>query len=276
MSASTAASDVSMLAPGALEIDLRAPLAAFAANGWARLGIVAHDETLALLRARIDAIMLGEVTYPGLFFQRDTATGRYDDLTYGRGWEGPSLEYRKIEKLEKDPLFRAWIENPLFERVAREVIDGDIAIYRALVFAKSARGGTELPFHQDGGRFWGLDRDPILQIWTALDDAPIEAGCVEVVSGSHAKGLATPLGGLVPAPIVRASDVETRVTTLPAKAGEAILIHNHLWHRSGTNATGRARRAFTVCYMSAATRCLRTKRAPRVFTRVFEKPALDL
>ncbi len=58
-----------------------------------------------------------------------------------------------------------------------------------------------LPWHQDGGRFWGLDRDPILQIWTALDDAPVAAGCVEVLPGSHRDGLATPLGGLVPAPL---------------------------------------------------------------------------
>ena len=41
---------------------------------------------------------------------------------------------------------------------------------------KGADGGTELPWHQDGGSFWGLDRDPELQIWTALDDAPVEAG----------------------------------------------------------------------------------------------------
>ena len=26
---------------------------------------------------------------------------------------------------------------------------------------------------QDGGRLWGLSRDPELQIWTALDDAPL-------------------------------------------------------------------------------------------------------
>ena len=57
---------------------------------------------------------------------------------------------------------------------------------------------TDLPWHQDGGNFWGLDRDPVLQIWTALDDAPLDGGCVEVVAGTHLAGLATPLGGVVP------------------------------------------------------------------------------
>src|ERR1700683_4062193 len=100
-------------------------LAHYRAHGWASLGKIATDETLTALRARADDLMLGRVTYPGLFFQMDAATGRYDDLTFGKGYEGPSLEYRKIEKLEQDPLFRAWLGNPLFERIARACIGED-------------------------------------------------------------------------------------------------------------------------------------------------------
>jgi phytanoyl-CoA hydroxylase len=249
--------------------DLEGPLAHFADHGWARLGAVTDEATLAGLRERADDLMMGRVVHDGLFFQRDSATGRYEDLSFGRGWEGPSLEYRKIEKLERDPRFRAFLENPVFERVARALIPGPIAIYRALLFAKSARGGTALPWHQDGGNFWGLDREPFLQIWTALDDVPMKAGCVECVDASHAGGLATKLGGTIPDDVVRAARAAERVTPLPAAAGEGLLIHNHLWHRSGVNASGRPRRAFTVCYMSAETRCLRKRKAPRAFTRVW-------
>ena len=258
-----------MLVPGADSLDLTRPLAEYVEQGYARLGPVLSDEAMMALRARADDIMLGRVTYPGLFFQRDTESGRYDDLTYGKGWEGPSLNYRKMEKLEKDPLFLAWIQNPLFERVARAVIGGGVSIYRAVLFNKAARGGTVLPWHQDGGRFWGVDRDPVLQIWTALDDAPVEAGCVEMFPRSHKDGLATPLGGLVPADLAAARGAEASAVPEPARAGEAMLIHNHLWHRSGVNGTAAPRRAFTVCYMSAETRCVRTRRAPRSFVRVF-------
>jgi hypothetical protein len=246
-------------------------MAHFRAQGWARLGVVAGEGALAELRARADDIMLGRVVHPGLFFQRDSGTGRYEDLAFGRGWEGPGLDYRKIEKLEVDPLFRAWLENEVFERVVRTLLGDAVAIYRATLFTKSAQGGTELPWHQDGGSFWGLDRDPELQIWTALDDTPVESGCVEVVDGSHAAGLATPLGGTIPAEIALAGRAEERCRPLPAQAGEVLLIHNHLWHRSGCNSTGRPRRAFTVSYMDAATRCTRRRRAPRTFTRVFER-----
>ena len=259
------------LLPGAVDLDLAGPLAHFAEHGYARLGPVLSEEGAKELGARVDQLMMGEIVYPGLFFQKDTETGDYDDLEYKKGYQGPSLNYRKIEKLEKDPLFFAWINNPLFERVARAVYTGEIAIYRALIFNKARTGGTVLPYHQDGGIYWGLDRNPVLQIWTALDDTPLESGCVEILPGSHHQGFATPLGGLIPKDITLARGGERDTVFLPARRGEAILIHNQVWHRSGLNRTGEPRRAFTVCYISGETRCLRKKRAPRSFVRVFER-----
>lgn len=259
------------LLPGAVDLDLTEPLAHFAEHGYARLGQVLSEAGAAELGARVDQLMMGEIVYPGLFFQKDTETGNYDDLEYKKGYQGPSLNYRKIEKLEKDPLFLAWIENPLFEKIARAVYQGEIAIYRALIFNKARTGGTVLPYHQDGGIYWGLDRDPVLQIWTALDDTPLESGCVEILPGSHHKGFATPLGGLIPKDITLARGGDEGTVFLPARRGESILIHNQVWHRSGVNRTGLPRRAFTVCYISAETRCLRKKRAPRSFVRVFDR-----
>jgi phytanoyl-CoA hydroxylase len=256
--------------------DLAEALAHFDEQGYARLGPVMSDERLAVLRERADQIMLGQVSLPGLFFQLDTESGVYRDLVFGRGYEGPSLNYRKIEKLERDALFRAWIENAVFERVGRALIDGPIAIYRAVLMTKGSAGGTVLPWHQDGGQFWGLDRDPFLQIWTALDDAPVEAGCIEVLPGSHKEGLATPLGGVVPDEHVARRRANENAVPLPAKAGEAILLHNYVWHRSLVNHTGQTRRAFSICYMSANTKCTRKKRAPRDFVRVFERTATGL
>lgn len=260
---------MTVLLPGAADMDLTGPLAAYRADGYARLGPVLDEATLVALRARADEVMLGQVTYPGLFFQRDTVTGRYDDLEFGKGWQGPSLNYRKVEKLEKDPLFLSLIQAPLFGRVTRAVLGEAVTIYRAVLFNKAAQGGTPLPWHQDGGEFWGIDRDPELQIWVALDDAPVEAGCVEFFPGTHRAGLATPLGGLVPEAMAAARDAEAHAVKVPARAGEALLIHNMVWHRSGVNRTAAPRRAFTVCYLAAETRCLRKKRAPRSFPRVF-------
>lgn len=252
-------------ARGAMELD--AAIAHFHEHGYARLGVLAPTDTLDALRTRIDEIMLGRVVHDGLFFQHDSTSGRYEDLTFGRGWIGPSLDYRKVEKLERDPLFWAWTQNSVFERVARALIPGPIHLYRALLFGKSAAGGTELPWHQDGGEFWGLDRDPFLQLWTGLDDAPLDAGCVEVLPGTHKGGLSTKEGGIVPSALLEG--VEARVVPVPTVAGEVLMIHNHLWHRSRRNRSGKTRRAFTVCFLDAKTKCTRKKRAPRQFPLVF-------
>ncbi len=185
-------------------------------------------------------------------------------------YQGRSLRYRKIEKLEKDPLFFAYLQHLELAPLVRAVTGPDVSIYRALVFNKAAEtGGSTLPWHQDGGLFWGVNRDPVLQLWTALDDVPLGGGCLEVLPGTHHAGLVRPIGGVVPIATALAADAETQAVALPAKAGEVILIHNHMWHRSRRSTSGQARRALTVCYLPAATRCTRTKRAPREFTRVF-------
>ena len=251
-------------------VDVAGALADFARDGYARLGRVLSDEGIRQLGQRVDDLMMARVQHEGLFFQADSRSGRYEDLAFGLGWQGPSLAYRKIEKLERDPLFLAWMRNTLFERIARAHIEGAISLYRAVLFTKSAAGGTALPWHQDGGDFWGIDRAPSLQIWTALDDVPLESGCVEVVPGSHRRGLATPQGGVIADALVEEDLRQGRLLPLPTQAGEALLIHNHLWHRSGVNTTGQRRSALSICYMSAATRCLRKRRAPRQFVRLFE------
>ena len=224
-------------------------LAHYEEHGYARLGQVLPDRMRAALVARADDLMLGRVTHEGLFFQHDAESGRYHDLAFGAGYVGPSLRYRKIEKLEKDPIFRAWIENPLFERIARARIEGDLAIYRAAMFGKAASGSSALPFHQDGGSFWGLSRDPELQIWTALDDAGEDAGCLEVVPGSHRFGLATPLGGLIPEHVVARREIRA---FYPAPTWPTALLRPTTGRSTRTTRTARTTTARRVAGFGAS------------------------
>ena len=262
-----------MLATRTDTIPLDERLAAFSEMGFARMGIAMRPEMLSRLQERSNAVMLGELDEPGFFYQHDSPSGRYEDLKYGQGWQGPSLAYRKVEKLELDPVFRSWIANPFFERIAQATLGPGAQIYRAVLWNKAAEAGTHLPWHQDDGVFWGLDRPPSLQIWTALDDAPIEAGCLEVLPGSHLEGLATPDGGTIPAEWIHARCRQGATQHLPARAGESILLHNHTWHRSGRNTTSTPRRALSISFLSAETRCTRKRRAPRQFPSAFPQPA---
>jgi hypothetical protein len=250
----------------ASHVELGPALEHLAQHGWARLGPVLTDEGLEVLRARADDLMLDRDRPQGLFYQHDSTSGTYEDLKLGQGWVGPSRAYRKVEKLERDGVMWGYITNPLFVRVAQTLLGDEIRLYRAMLMNKAASGGTMLPWHQDGGLFWGLDRDPVLSIWTGLDDATTESGALWVVPGSHRGGLVRPMGGNLPPDRVALADAGA--ITVETQAGEALLLHNHLWHRSGKNDTPAPRRALSFCYLDGQTRCVRKKHTPREFARV--------
>jgi hypothetical protein len=258
-----------MLSPHASTMSLDGPLKAFAAQGFARLGPVLSQPAAALLAERADALMLGQEAYPGLFYQHDSDSGDYEDLRFNVGWIGPSKRYRKLERLELDPIFLAFIENPLFERLAHRVLGDPVLLYRSVLWNKAASGGMATPWHQDDGRFWGLSRPPVLQVWTALDDAPIESGCLEVVPGSHLAGLASREGGTLSGEQLAQAQAEARAVALPARRGESVLVHNHTWHRTGHNQLQVPRRAVSVSFLDGAAQCTRRRRAPRQFRRLF-------
>ena len=102
------------------------------------------------------------------------------------------MNYRRITGLEEDPLFLAYIQHPLIRSLTQRYIGAEVSIFRAMFMNKPAHQGTVLPWHQDVGEGWGLDRNPIITIWTALDDATSANGCMQIVPGSHKFGVINP------------------------------------------------------------------------------------
>jgi phytanoyl-CoA hydroxylase len=228
-------------------------------DGYLALGKLLSDEELAALQQRIDDIMLGKaaVDYDRLLMQLDSKDGQYEHAgIQSKGFKGATLAYRKIQDLEHDPLFMDYMQRPLFQQICERVYGSDtpIAAFRAMFMNKPAHQGTLLPWHQD--RWSYLDRDPLITVWTALDPATIANGCVEVIPGSHRFGLINPehMSGYLNEEQIARFTTNAKTVYLELKAGEAVLLHNWLLHRSDTNATDIARRAFSVCYMDARTR----------------------
>ena len=228
----------------------------FDAQGYLRLGRIADDATLAAMQGRIDDIMLGKanVDYQRMLMQLDSADGAYESAgPQTRGFKEATLNYRKIEQLENDDVFRAYMTLPVFEEAARRFY-GDIAIsaFRAMFMNKPAGRGTELPLHQD--RWRALDKDPLLTIYTALDAATVDNGCVELIPGTH-HTLLNPdhPSGFLTAEMAAPWLDDPRRMPLTLEAGEVVLLHNWTLHASGINRTASPRRAFSVCLMDAST-----------------------
>ncbi|HMN30807.1 MAG TPA: phytanoyl-CoA dioxygenase family protein [Caldilineaceae bacterium] len=244
-------------------------------DGYLRLGKVLSDAELAGLQQRIDDIMLGkaDVPYDRMMMQVDGLTGKVADAgPQTKGFKVPTLNYRKIQDLELDPLFLACMQKPLFRAICAKAYGEatPIACFRAMFMNKPARHGSFLAWHQD--RWTDLDRDPQITIWIALDPATVANGCVQIIPGSH-QALLNPedSSGFLRADQVEEQLAKAKPVMLELAAGEAVLLHNWLLHASEVNHTDIPRRAFSICYMDAATQSQRGER----FSLVFGEGALS-
>ena len=243
--------------------------ARFEEDGFLRLGPVMDVEELTLLGERIDAIMLGtaKIDYGRISMQLDRDPSRQSKPgQISMGHKGTTLCYRKIQQLEYHPDFLAYMRKPLMRDICRRAYGPDTAVacFRAMFMNKPAREGTELQWHQD--RWTDLDRDPKVTIWAALNDATVANGCIKIIPRSH-RTLLNPshrTGFLSPEQIEEVAE-KYRPVYLELAAGEAILLHNWTLHSSEINTTEEPRRAFSVCYMDAATKSKKGSRREVIF-----------
>ena len=229
----------------------------FQEQGYVRLGRVVTDEELEGLQHRIDEIMLGRAAMPyeRMMMQLDTQTGQYKDMDpQTTAHKGATLAYRKIQGLEFDPLFLAYMQKTLFHHICQRAYGKGvpISIFRAMFMNKPAQQGTVLPWHRDF--FAQIDPLPEVTVWMALDDATSANGCIKVLAGSQ--HLFSDGDTTVFLDEQQTVEVLAQHTpeTLECPAGQAILLHNKMLHTSAVNPTGMPRRAFSVCYMDGRAR----------------------
>ena len=225
-------------------------------DGFLKLGPTLSKAETGALAAQIEDIMLGRLSYPGMMMQLDLG-GAYDEMPeQTKSFKGARLDYRKIQDLERDPLYLIFLNKAVFREACSRVYPNaeGISIYRAMFMNKPAGKGTELPWHQDGGENWNIAPDPLLTAWTALSPSTLESGAVQVVRGSHKLGLLSKKGHLISEQMAERHCSADKVVNLEAEAGESYLLHNFLIHRSGVNTTASPRMAFSVCYMDGLTR----------------------
>ncbi len=216
----------------------------FSLDGFLSLGRVITSAEVQALRERADELAAGTLRNELLLIDLDVA-----DTAEG------STRYRDIQGLEHDDRFRALVDNVVFVEACGRIYapHAPISILPAMIDCDPPGSVGEHSWHQDGGADWELDRDPLLTVWVALDDATLESGCLEVVRGSHHRGLvARQTGTLSPAEVQEHCD-PAAVVALEVQSGHAVLMHSWLIRRYGPNRSGAPRRAFTACYLDGRT-----------------------
>jgi len=92
----------------------------FQDKGYLRLGRILNGDELRAQQQRIDDIMLGKanVDYERLIMQLDRGASSYANVgEQTTGFKGATLDYRKIQGLDLDPLFLSYLQRPLFKNI---------------------------------------------------------------------------------------------------------------------------------------------------------------
>ncbi|MEM7032451.1 MAG: phytanoyl-CoA dioxygenase family protein, partial [Chloroflexota bacterium] len=129
--------------------------------------------------------------------------------------------------------------------INRTFLGDNVQLWFDSIFTKPAKIGEATPWHQDIGLWtfnpkskWRKEaqRDA-LTIWTALDPATKENGCLQVIPGSHTGEVIDHIlydDGLHPE-LPRELVQDVTVDHIELEPGDAIVWHAHLWHYSPPN-----------------------------------------
>jgi phytanoyl-CoA dioxygenase PhyH len=163
----------------------------------------------------------------------------------------------------------------LLDMVA-QILGPDLIVWGSHVFAKPARDGMAVPWHQDG-QYWDFIR-PLRAVtaWIAIDPSTKENGCLRILPGSHLRG---PLAHDIddnPALALnrglgRADVDEALARDIEMEPGQVSLHHHMLIHGSTANTSGRRRCGYTIRFMPATSHFDRT--IPP--TRIAEAQVID-
>ncbi len=120
--------------------------------------------------------------------------------------------------------------------------------------------GAYVSWHQDA-TYFALEPACHVTAWVALTDAPIEAGCMEVVPGSHKLGqlphaeMQDPENLLSRGQTSRSTSIAQRTAFMPVKAGQFSLHHTHLVHNSRPNRSHDRRIGLGISYIPTSAHC---------------------
>jgi phytanoyl-CoA hydroxylase len=237
---------MTLLAPREKLSTLKEEKEFFDENGYLVVPDLLSQRELAELRTRVDAALAGSEPQFGDFdVQWEPTTKDRQDL--------PRAQRLRImfHLCHRDPFFWSHATRPAIVDRMANLLGPDIKLYTDQLFVKGPYNGSEVPWHQDSA-YWPVTPCNVISVWTALDDATVENGCVHVIPGTHRKEIEHRTFAGPQALGLLNSDVDgTREVPITLKAGSCMMHHSLLLHRSGANRSANGRRGLVTIYMPA-------------------------
>ncbi|HSI85086.1 MAG: phytanoyl-CoA dioxygenase family protein [Candidatus Methylacidiphilales bacterium] len=149
-----------------------------------------------------------------------------------------TMEYRK------DSALAAYIHSARL-RDAVAALVGSAHLYLPFTAVKSADGGGQFHFHQDGN-YTPIVRGRGINMWMALVPMRDENGGLRVVPGSHAGGRVRAENAGDGDSHLKVSDYPTQSVLMEMEPGDVVAFDRWTIHGSGANRTGGHRLAYAV------------------------------
>lgn len=164
------------------------------------------------------------------------------------------------------------VHHPRILDAVEDIIGPDILCYHATLWVKPPHSNSFVRWHQDGTYFF---LEPAVQVtaWVALTVADEEAGCMQVIPGSHRNSFvehnddADP-DNLIPRGQGIACEVDTEnATSMPLQAGEMSIHHTRLFHASFNNRRDIRRIGLGISYIPTSVRDVGEAKAHALLVR---------
>ncbi len=180
----------------------------------------------------------------------------------------------------KPHLLFPWVDEivhaPEVRDAVEDLIGPDIRLFHLTVWPKDAGSGTYVSWHQDA-TYFALEPACHVTAWVALSDAPVDAGCMEVVPGSHKLGqlphaeMQDPENLLSRGQTLAVDDERNTTAFMAVKAGQFSLHHTHLVHNSRPNRWHDRRIGLGISYIPTSARCSAKARVTAMLVRGEDK-----
>lgn len=161
-----------------------------------------------------------------------------------------------------DPVFRDLACGPELSAILRALVPAPARVVQSAVIYKQPKSqAVQFGYHQDSS-YLTLEPESLALAFVALDDMNAENGCLEVLPGSHRRGLGVRLS-LGPKGFVAHGRDEgpldtTGAVSLPIERGSVIFVHGRTYHASQWNRSDGPRRALIVHVAGGASKLLPT------------------
>ena len=163
---------------------------------------------------------------------------------------------QKVNVWREDEVLKELTQHPNVAAVAEKIADVRLRIWHDHILAKMPGLGVPTAFHQDLVK-WPYDRGSnALSAWIALQDTPVEMGCMSFVQGSHEMmdvqdmGTTDQEGWRELAPEIEWGG---RVTH-PLQAGDCTFHHGMTFHTAGPNQMEDWRVGYVIIFLDREAR----------------------